>query len=92
MNKVFSAQDNKMRVYSNITSLDHNAGTLQDTLIIHLGRAILLAQRWRVRHKHLSIHLALVHLSTGKGPTVTFNTGGSLDDLNPWTRIHQPPH
>ena len=47
----------------------YTSGTLQDALIIHLGRAILLARRWRVRHKLLSIHLAPVHLSTGKGPT-----------------------
>ncbi len=53
---------------------------------------ILLSQRWRVRHKLLSIHLAPMHLCAGKGPTGTFNTGGVLDDFNPWTRIHQPPH
>ena len=28
----------------------------------------------------------------GQGPTGTFNTGGVLDDFNPWTRIHQPLH
>ena len=28
----------------------------------------------------------------GKGPVSTFNTGGVLDDFNPWTRIHQPLH
>ena len=31
----------------------YNAGTLQDALIIHLGRVILLARRWRVCHELL---------------------------------------
>ena len=70
----------------------YNAGTLQDALIIHLGLAILLARRWSVRHKILSVHLAPVHFSTGKGPTGTFNADGALDDFNPWTGVHQPPH
>ena len=64
------------------------AGTLQDTLIIHFGRAILLARQRRVRPKLLSIHPAPVHFCTGKGPTGTFNAGGVLDDFNPGTRIH----
>ena len=70
----------------------YTASTLQDALIIHLGRAILLARWWRVRQKLLSVQLAPVHLSTGKGPTGTFDTDGALDDLNPWTRVHQTPH
>ena len=70
----------------------YKAGTLQDALIVHLGLAILLAQWWRVRHKLLGVHLAPVHFSTGKGPTGTFNADGTLDDFNPWTGVHQPPH
>ena len=70
----------------------NSAGALQHTLIIHLGRAMLLALRWRVGHKLLGIHLAPVHLCAGKGPTGTLNTGGVLDDFNPRARIHQPPH
>ena len=70
----------------------YKAGTLQDALIIHLGLAILLARQWRVRHKLLGVHPAPVHFSTGKGPTGTFNTDGVLDDFNPWTGVHQPPH
>ena len=42
---------------------------------------------WPVLHKLLSIQLALVHLSTG-----TFNADGALDDFEPWTGPHQPPH
>ena len=70
----------------------YTVSTLQDALVIHLGLAILLARWWRVRHKLLGVHLALVHFSTGKGPTGTFNANGALDDLNPRTRIHHPPH
>ena len=70
----------------------YKAGTVQDALIIRLGLAILLARRWFVRHKLLSVHLALVHFSTGKGPTGTFDVDGALDDFKPGTGIHQPPH
>ena len=51
----------------------HKAGTLQNALIIQLGLAMLFARRWPILHKLLSIQLAPVHLSTGKGPTGTFN-------------------
>ena len=68
------------------------AGTLQDALIIHLGLAILPARRWSVRHKLLSVHIALVHFSTGKGPTGTFDADEALEDLEPWTGLHQSPH
>ena len=44
----------------------NSAGTLQDTLVIHLGRAIPLARRWRVRHKLLSIHLAQCTLARAR--------------------------
>ena len=81
-----------MKYYILGTFIRHKAGTLQNALIIHLGLAMLLARRWSVRHKLLSIHLALVHFSTGKGPTGTFDTDGALDDFNPWTGVHQLPH
>ena len=70
----------------------NNAGALQHTPIIHLGRAMLLALWWGVHHKLLGIHLAPVHLCAGKGPTGTLNTSGVLDDFNPRARVHQPPH
>ena len=53
---------------------------------------MLFPRRWPVLHKLLSIQLAPVHLSTGKGPTGTFNADGALDDFEPWTGLHQPPH
>ena len=78
-----------MRVYSKIGAFTrYKAGTLQDALIIHLGPAMLLPLRWPICHQLLSIQLALVHFSTGKGPTGTLNTGGVLDDFNPRARIH----
>ena len=70
----------------------HKAGTHQDTLIIHLGLAMLLPLRWPICHQLLSIHLALVYFNTGKGPTGAFDAYGALDDFKPWTGIHQPPH
>ena len=53
---------------------------------------MLFPRRWPVLHKLLSIQLALVHLSVGKGPTGTFDADGALDDFEPWTGPHQPPH
>ena len=53
---------------------------------------MLLSLWWWVRHELLGIHLAPVHLCTGKGPTGTFDADGALDDLKPRTGLHQPPH
>src|SRR3954469_2448604 len=81
-----------LKYYIFSTFVRHKAGALQDALIIHLGLAMLLALRWPVLHKLLRIHLAPVHLSTGKRPTGTFDADGALDDFKPWTGVHQPPH
>ena len=85
-----------MRVYSKKYIFGaftrYKACTLHDARIIHLGLAILPARRWSARNKLLSVHLAPMHFSTGKGPTDTFDTGGVLDDFNPWAGVHQPPH
>src|SRR3954465_9711196 len=95
MNK-FSAHRTKraslLKNYIPGTFIRHKADTLQNTLIIHLGLAMLFPRRWPVLHKLLSIQLALVHLSAGKGPTCTFDADGALDDFEPWTGLHQPPH
>ena len=53
---------------------------------------MLFPRRWPVLHKLLSIQLAPVHLSTGKGPTGTLNADRALDDFEPWTGLHQPLH
>src|SRR3954468_22031231 len=95
MNK-FSAhrikQTSLLKYYILGTFIRHKAGTHQDSLVIHLGVAMLLARRRPVLHKLLSIHLAPVHFSTGKCPTGTLDADGALDDFKPWTGIHQPPH
>ena len=70
----------------------YKAGTLQDALIIRFRDAMLLARRRPVLHQLLCIHLALVHFSMGKRPTGTFDADRALDDLEPWTSLHQPPH
>ena len=91
MNK-FSAHRTKrassLKNYIHGTFIRHKAGTLQNALIIHLGLAMLLARWWPVLHKLLSIQLAPVHFSTGKGATGTIDTDGALDDFNPWTGVH----
>src|SRR3954469_7723920 len=60
------------------TFIRHKAGTLQNVLIIVLGFAMLFPRRWPVLHKLLTVQLAPVHLSAGKGPTGTFNANGAL--------------
>ena len=67
------------------TFIRHKAGTYKNILVVVLGLAMLLPRRWPVLHKLLSIQLAPVHLSTGKGPTGTFNADGALDDFEPQT-------
>ena len=74
------------------TFIRHKTGTLQDALIILLRPAMLLTLRWPFRHQLLSIQLAPVHFSTGKSPTGSFDAYGALDDFEPWTGLHQPPH
>src|SRR3954468_24428156 len=95
MNK-FSAHKIKraslLKNYIPGTFIRHKAGTLQKVLIIHLGLAMLFARRWPVLHKLLSIQLAPVHLRTGKRPTSTLDAYRALDDFEPWTDLHQPPH
>src|SRR3954462_14646576 len=53
---------------------------------------MLFPRRWPVLHKLLTVQLAPVHLSAGKGPLGTFDADGALDDLEPWTGFHQLPH
>src|SRR3954462_1605234 len=85
-------QASLLKYYIPGTFICHKAGTLQDTLIVHLGVAMLLARRRPVLHQLLRLHLALVHFSTGKRPTGALDAGGALDNLKPRTSIHQPPY
>ena len=95
MNK-FSAhrikRTSSLKYYIFGTFVRHKAGALQDALIIHLGVAMLLALRWPVLHQLLSIHLAPVYFNTSKRPAGALNADGALDDFEPWTGPHQPPH
>src|SRR3954470_22666354 len=74
------------------TFIRHKAGTRQNILVIVLGLAMLLPRRWPGPHKLLTVQLTPMHLCTGKGPTGTFDADGALDDLEPRTCLHQPPH
>ena len=54
----FSVQDNKCEFTKKLhlwTLIRYAAGTLQNAIIIHLGRTILLARWWRVRQQLLRV-------------------------------------
>ena len=55
------------------TLLRHKAGSLQDTVKIQFGSAVLLSLRWPLGHQLLGIHLRPVHLGAGKSHPRTFN-------------------
>src|SRR3954466_10974299 len=74
------------------TFIRHKAGTRKNILVIVLGLAMLLPLRRPVPHKLLTVQLTPVQLCTGKGPTGTFDADRALDELEPWTGLHQPPH
>src|SRR3954462_1306389 len=74
------------------TFICHKAGTSKNILVIVLGLAMLLPRRRPVPHKLLTVHLTPVHLCMGKEPEGSFDADGVLDDLEPWTGLHQPPH
>ena len=74
------------------TLVRYETGTLQDTLILHLGVAMLLALRRPSLHQLHGVQFGPVHLRTGKSPACTFDADRVLDDFNPWTGVDQPPH
>ena len=74
------------------TLLRHNAGSLQNIFKIPLGRAVLLARGRSFGRKLDGVHLRPLYLDTGEGHPRTFDADGVLDDLEPWTGLHQPPH
>ena len=69
----------------------YSARPLQDIHKIVLGCAVLLAL-WRPPGQLDGVHLRPPHLATGEGHARTFNTGRSLDDVQPRTSVHQPLH
>src|SRR3954466_7515146 len=95
MNKFSAHRTTRASSFKNYiygTFIRHKPGTRQNILIIVLGLAMLLPRRRPVPHKLLTVQLTPVHLRTGKGPTGTFDADRALDDLEPWTGAHQPPH
>src|SRR3954470_21505934 len=95
MNKFSAHRTTRASSFKNYifgTFIRHKAGTLQNILIIVLGFAMLFPRRRPILHKLLAVQLAPVHLSAGKGPPGSFDADGALDDLEPWTGLHQPPH
>ena len=79
-----------LKYYILSTFLRHKAGTLQDTVIILFGVAMLLALWWPLLYQLFGIHLRPMHFRTGKGPARTLNADGPLYDLKPWAGIHKP--
>ena len=72
---------NSFKNYVLGTLFGHETSTLQNAIIILLGKAMRL-DLWRpVLHQLLRIQLAPMHLCTGKGPAGSLNTNGSLDDF-----------
>ena len=49
------------------TFLRYKAGSVQDTVIVYLGSAVLLALRRPLGHQLRGVHLRPMHLSAGKG-------------------------
>ena len=74
------------------TLVHYETGTLQDTLIVHLGVTMLLARRRPFLHQLHGVHLGPLHLHTGESPACTFDADGPLYDFQPWAGIHKPPH
>ena len=70
----------------------YKASTLQDTVIILFGMAMLLALRRPLLHQLFGVHLRPVHFRPGKSPARTLNADGLLYDFKPPAGIHKPPH
>ena len=74
------------------TLLRHKAGSLHDTVIVHLGLAMLLARGRTLGHQLRGIHLRLVHLGAGESHPHTFNADRPLDGIKPRASTDQPLH
>ena len=70
------------------TLLHSNAGSLQDTIKIQLGLAVLLALRRPLGHKLDGVHLRPPDLDTGEGHAGALDADRPLDDVQPRTGIH----
>ena len=74
------------------TLLRYNAGSLQDTMKIHLGLAVLLALRRPLDHKLDGVHLRRPDLDAGEGHARTLDADRPLDNVQPRAGIHQLLH
>ena len=83
-----------MRVYSKITSLrtliHDKTGARQNTLVVHLGVAVLLSLRRPLLHQLFGVQLRPVHLRPGKSTARTLDADGPLYDFKPWAGVHKP--
>ena len=79
---------------SNILStlVRHNAGSLQDTIKIQFGLAVLFALGRPLGHKLHGVHLRPLDLGVGERHACAFNADRSLDDVQPRAGIYQPLH
>ena len=78
--------------YILLTLLRHKAGSLQDTVKIQLGCAVLLARGRSLGHQLRGVHLRPMHLSAGKGHSRAFNTDRLLDGFKPRAGAEKPLH
>ena len=65
------------------TLLRHKAGSLQDTVKVQFGSAVLLALRRPLGHQLRGVHLRPMHLSAGKGHPRAFDSDRPLDGFKP---------
>ena len=73
------------------TLLRHKAGSLHDTVIVHLGLAMLLARGRTVGHLLRGIHRP-VHVGVGESHPRTFNANQPLDGIKLRAGIDQSLH
>ena len=75
-----------------VTLLRHKAGSLQDTVKIKLGFAVILSRGRSHDHQLRGLHLRPVHLGTGEGHSRAFNADLPLDGIQLRAGINQPLH
>ena len=79
--------------YDILSTLLHNkAGSLQDTVKIQFGHAVLLARGRSLGHQLCGVHLRPVHLGVGEGQSRAFDADRLLDGIKPREGIDQPLH
>ena len=83
---------NSFKYYIFRTLVRYETSTLQDTLIVHLGVAMLLALRRPFLNQLHGVQLGPLHLHMGESPACTSDADGPLDDFQPWAGIRKPPH